>query len=156
MLFSTDPWLLHVSPNFQLDFRLSSDVTRIRLDLRPIKSVDPTAKVLYLRPDGIDDSDTLKTSALLVDEDALFFEGDALLFDHRSRNWRKAGWGRVAIRRPQPYLFEGFFILNGDYYHVSRSDSYLQKRHPGNPSPPRSGSTHMVVWHHAVVVEDDP
>jgi hypothetical protein len=43
-------------------------------------------------------------------------------------------------------LFEGFFTLNNDCYHVSLSDEYLRKRDQKHPSPPTSGATHMVVW----------
>ncbi|KAI6764302.1 hypothetical protein HG530_008091 [Fusarium avenaceum] len=146
VLFSIDPFLLQSSENFQLDFRLSLDVERIRLDLRPTKSVDPFGQALHLETDGADEVlESWRISMLESDKDMLLFEGDALL-NHRSYGWQKVGRARIAIRRPQPYLFEGFFTLNGDCYHVSLSDEYLRKRDQKHPSPPTSGATHMVVW----------
>ncbi|SPJ78346.1 uncharacterized protein FTOL_06735 [Fusarium torulosum] len=146
VLFSIDPWLLHTSENFQLDFRLSLDVERIRLDLRPTNRADPFGQALHLETDGANELlDSWRSSMLLSDKDILLFEGDALL-NRNSHGWHKVGWGRIAIRRPQPYLFEGFFTLKDDLYHVSLSDEYLRKRHQKDPSPPTSGSTHMVVW----------
>lgn len=151
--FSIDPWQLDVSSNFQVDFRLSFDVTRIRLDLRPSRTiVNHAAEVIYLGPEGRDDSfDSLMDSALLSDGDALLFKGDALLFDYKRRTWRKAGRGRIVIRRPRPYLFEGIFSLDGDRYHVILSSNYRKIRYSGDSSPPLLGSTHMVVWNQADV-----
>ncbi|WXC67711.1 hypothetical protein SNK03_013528 [Fusarium graminearum] len=147
VLFSIDPWLLHQSENFKLDFRLSLDVKRIRLDMRPIERVDYTPKKLQLEPDGVNEIlNNWRSSMALEDEGTMFFEGVAFLFNRDSYEWDEAGRGRIAIRRPQPYLFEGFFTLNDYYYHVTLSDKYLRKRKHGDPLPPTSGSMHMVVW----------
>lgn len=151
--FSIDPWLLDISSKFQIDFRLSFDITRIQLDLQPSRTiVNPAAEVIYLGPEGKDNSfDSLKNSTLLSDGDALIFEVDALLFDHRYHTWPKAGWGRMAIERPRPYLFEGIFNLDGNHDHIILSSNYLKIRHSARPLP---GSTHMVVWNQADEIKD--
>lgn len=141
-----DPWLLYSAENFHVDFRLSLDVERIRLDLRPAKRADSFEQALHVESDGEEEvHESWRSSMLQSDKDNLFFEGDALLH-HSFYGWHKVGRARIAIKRPQPYLFEGLFTLNDDFYHVSLSDDYLRERDQKRPSPPTSGATHMVVW----------
>jgi hypothetical protein len=146
--FSIDPWLLNTLPQFQIDFRLSLNFIRIRLDLKPSQTIDnPAAENIYLGPEGRDDPfGNLKHSALFSDGDGLVFEGDALFFDYQQHAWRKGGWGRIVVERPRPYLFEGIFNLDGRHYHVVLSSNYRKTEHS---APLPSGSTNIVVWNQA-------
>ncbi|RGP61401.1 zinc metalloprotease mde10 [Fusarium sporotrichioides] len=142
------------SSSFRVNFKLSSDVRRIRLDLHPSRTaVNHVTNVVNAGQSGPDDlQDRLEMSAPLLDEDALSYQGEALIFDPKCRSWRKAGDGRIVVGPFGPSLFEGVFSLDGDVYCVLLSFNYRKLRRPEDPSLPLLGSTHMVAWRKTDVV----
>ncbi|KAH6959780.1 Metallo-peptidase family M12-domain-containing protein [Ilyonectria sp. MPI-CAGE-AT-0026] len=151
LLFSVDPKQLDVLSNLELEFRLSNDVRRIRLNLQPSRNiVSPIAELRYLGSEGISDG-----SSSALESSTLFFKGEALLSEDGQRRWRKAGWARIMIRpQVQPRLFEGAFSLDGDHHHISLDSNYRATQLAGDPSPPESLSPHMVVWSQSNVAEN--
>ncbi|KAF5013084.1 hypothetical protein FDECE_911 [Fusarium decemcellulare] len=148
--FSVDPWTLETLSRFQLDFRLSHDVKRIRFGLKPSShDANSDADAQHLDVDKSDDFNDIPKNPILL------FTGDAFLFDSESRSWRKAGWTRIMVDPLRPFLFEGVFALDDDRYHVLLDSSYRKIRLAGEPSPPKSGSSHMVVWSQPAVIEND-
>lgn len=145
-----DPEQLGVLSNFQLELRLSNNVRRIRLNMQlDRKTISPVAEYRYLGSEATRDS-----SNHLLEGSTLLFEGDALLFDHGRRRWRKAGWAWIIIQpQVRPRLFEGTFSLDDDYYHVLLDSNYRKTRREGDPLLPESTSPHMVVWSQSNLAE---
>ncbi|XEV01443.1 hypothetical protein FSHL1_006730 [Fusarium sambucinum] len=145
--FSIDPSTLGSLSSFDLDFRLSRNVTRIRFHLQlRAYVVNFDADAQYL---GLEGSDEFLD---ILENPTFFFVGDTLLLDSGQNIWRKAGLVRIMIDPLRPFLFEGFYDLDGNRHHVLLDSSYRKTRLPDDPHSLQKASSHMVVWNEEVVV----
>ncbi|KAL6405209.1 hypothetical protein AUP68_12053 [Ilyonectria robusta] len=150
--FSVDAKQLDAFSNFQLEFKLSNEQRRIRLNLQPSRNiVSPLTEVRYLGS-----GETSGSLEKPLESSTLLFKGDAIVSDDGGRTWRKAGWARIIIRpQIQPHLFEGAFSLDGDHHHVSLDSNYRKTRLAEDPTLPESTAPYMVVWRESNMVQNN-
>lgn len=137
--FSLRPQDLDTASTFQVEFSVSDERARFRLDLHPTRNL--VSRQTDIRHVGTDGS-----SAELVSRGSpLAYKGHASNLD--SKTWRRAGWARVVVRRrEEEYWIEGAFSLDGVHHHIVLDSSLHSPRQSRDDVLPKKHSPRMLVW----------